>query len=162
MVIIWGSRMCGKVDIVPGICHVATSFGHLYYIPLIPTSSMLVLAEDSEGTYGVKVPLSFKSILLAWFRSALWVALVVAVVTALVTFGDPNDGAGWIPIVGAIGILVMLIVSYRASFLTRASIERATQFAEMEELPDEIREVLIATIKQMHLDRGDVSSVSDS
>lgn len=162
MVIIWGSRMCGKVDIVPGICHVATSFGHLYYIPLIPTSSMLVLAEDSEGTYGVKVPLSFKSILLAWFRSALWVALVVAVVTALITFGGPNEGAAWVPIVGAIGVVVLLILSYRSRFVTHASIERATQFAEMELLPDEIREVLIAAIKQMHLDRVDVGSTADA
>lgn len=54
------------------------------------------------------------------------------------------------------------MLSYRARFVTHASIERATQFAELEELPDEIREVLIAAIKPMHLDRGNVGSTADA
>jgi len=39
MVIVWGSRLYGKVDVVPGFFHVATRFGHVYYLPLIPTQS---------------------------------------------------------------------------------------------------------------------------
>jgi hypothetical protein len=64
--------------------------------------------------------------------------------------------------VGTIGVLVLLILSYRARFVTQTSIEWANQFAEMEELPDEIREVLIAAIKQILLDRGDVGSTTDA
>ena len=31
MVIIWGTTHAGKVDEVPGMFHVVTQFGHLYY-----------------------------------------------------------------------------------------------------------------------------------
>jgi hypothetical protein len=39
MIIVWGSRLYGKVDAVPGLFHVATRFGHIWYLPLIPMGS---------------------------------------------------------------------------------------------------------------------------
>jgi hypothetical protein len=70
MVIIWGSTNAGKVDEVPGgMFHVMTQFGHLYYIPLIPTGSYIVLEKTADGGFrGAPIPISFKSILAGWLR----------------------------------------------------------------------------------------------
>jgi len=76
MVIIWGQRMYGRVDRFAG-SHVATRFFHLYYVPLIPLSSWLVLEEQTEGNFiGLQLPLQWRSVLLAWLRVAAVLAAI--------------------------------------------------------------------------------------
>lgn len=89
MVIIWGSKLYGKTDVVPGLFHVATKFGHLWYIPLIPTSSFLVLSEDGDGWRGLDIPMSGKSVLLAWLRTAAFIGTIVACVASIPMIMDP-------------------------------------------------------------------------
>jgi hypothetical protein len=55
MILIWGSGMYGKCDEVPGICHVATQFGHLWYIPLIPTGTYAIIEKLDDGGFNVSV-----------------------------------------------------------------------------------------------------------
>ena len=43
MIIVWGTKLYGKVDEVPGMFHVATRFFHLWYIPLVPLSSAVTM-----------------------------------------------------------------------------------------------------------------------
>lgn len=89
MVIIWGQRMFGRVDRFAG-SYVATRFFHLYYVPLIPLSSWLVLEEQLEGAFrGVQVPLQGRSIGLAWLRVG---AVVGGLVAALSYF--PREQLG--------------------------------------------------------------------
>ena len=76
MIIIWGSKLFGKTDEVPELFHVATKFGHLWYIPLIPLGSHLVLEESDEGWRGLELPMSGKSVRLATFRGRFWRARV--------------------------------------------------------------------------------------
>jgi hypothetical protein len=83
MIFIWGFRLFGRVDEVPGIFHVATKFFHIWYIPLIPTGSRLVLGKTPAGTLGLPVPFRVKSMLLAWLRAF---CIVAAVFFALQTF----------------------------------------------------------------------------
>src|SRR5438874_13693924 len=90
MYIVWGSKLMGKVDVVPGLFHVATKFGHIYYIPLIPTASFVVLSQDGQGFRGVPIGLSIKSILLAWLRVALLIAAVIASCTVLMLATDKH------------------------------------------------------------------------
>ena len=72
MIIVWGSRLYGKVDEVPGMFYVATKFAHLWYIPLIPLGTHLILGEDDDGGWeGVKIPFSIKSLFVAWARTGL-------------------------------------------------------------------------------------------
>jgi hypothetical protein len=60
--IVWGTRMMGKVDAVPGVGHVATKFFYLQYVPLIPVETYLVFREVGEQIHGVlSVPNSFSS-----------------------------------------------------------------------------------------------------
>ena len=68
MVIVWGQRMYGRIDKLAG-SYVGTRFFHIYYLPLIPLSSWLVLEEHDKGSFlGMRVPLQLRSVLAAWLR----------------------------------------------------------------------------------------------
>jgi hypothetical protein len=83
MVVIWGQRMYGRVDRFAG-SHIATRFFHIYWVPLIPLSSWLVLEEHEEGRFtGLQIPMSVRSIFLAWLRVVSVVALGLMGVRAL-------------------------------------------------------------------------------
>lgn len=84
MILIWGSNFYGKTDVVPGLFHVATRFGHLWYIPLIPMGSYLLIDEDR----GVDIPLSGKSLLLTYVRAFALVLLVLASLSMFVGLTD--------------------------------------------------------------------------
>src|SRR5262245_39781827 len=77
MVIIWGSRLYGRVDDVKGLFYVATKCGHLRYIPLLPMESYLVLETSLTGWRGVPIPMSGKSVLMAWARAGAFIGAVV-------------------------------------------------------------------------------------
>ena len=71
MIIYYGTRLFGKVDQIDGTdVHVATKFFHIYFIPLIPLGSTLVLSKTDDGWRGLPHPFSFKSLLAAWGRLA--------------------------------------------------------------------------------------------
>jgi hypothetical protein len=70
-----GTAAYGKCDVVPGIFHVATRFLHVYFIPCIPKQSNLYVRRG-VSTFEVPIRLSWKSVLLAWARTATLVAAV--------------------------------------------------------------------------------------
>lgn len=78
--IFFGSRMYGQVDKTPDVGWVSTKFLHLQFVPLIPVGSYLI--EEFDGVASAKVPFSWKSVLVAWMRAAI----VLAIVTAGVIF----------------------------------------------------------------------------
>jgi hypothetical protein len=131
MVIVWGSRLYGKVDVVPGFFHVATRFGHVYYLPLIPTQSFVVLGQQGDQFHGVPIPMSGKSILLAWLRAFLVVAFISATIATLVNLQD-RDPTHWIYAaiiaVGA-GLLFGLVTWHKST--TRASLNRACALGQL-------------------------------
>lgn len=73
MVIIFGQRLCGRVDQVPGACYVATRFFHVYYVPLIPLSSWVIVegSENQNGFRGQQIGLSGKSVVYGWLQAFL-------------------------------------------------------------------------------------------
>jgi hypothetical protein len=93
MIIIWGEGNYGKVDVVPNLCYVTTRFFHLYYVPLLPLGSYVVVAgsEEGNGFRGVRTRLSFKSILAGWIRAALILSVVVGTLVGLVALVDHLD-----------------------------------------------------------------------
>jgi len=91
--IIFGTRYYGKVDEVPGLFHVATRFLHIWFIPLIPLGSILILAKSGNSIHGAKIPLSFKSILIAWLRAAVLAAAFSAAFASIYTFANAKDWA---------------------------------------------------------------------
>jgi hypothetical protein len=71
MIIYYGTRLFGKVDQIDGTdIHVATKFFHIWFIPLIPLGSTLVLSKTDDGWRGLPHPFSFKSLLVTWGRLA--------------------------------------------------------------------------------------------
>jgi hypothetical protein len=66
--IIFGVRLFGKAEIVPGVFFIATRFFHICFIPLIPVQSFVIFA-DGEGA---ALPgLHWGSISMAWLRGLL-------------------------------------------------------------------------------------------
>src|SRR3954468_4659567 len=90
MLIIWGSRLYGKVDEVPGMFHVATKFGHLWYIPLIPIGSHIVLEQSGRSWRGMPVGLSGKSVLAAWLRGGGIAGMIFSAIGIAATASDPR------------------------------------------------------------------------
>lgn len=86
-----GEHMYGYVDRVPGLCHVATQFFHINFVPLFPLGTYLILegANPQQGPQGKRIPMSAKSVLLGYFRG--WVGL-----GAIVLFGYCAIQAGTI------------------------------------------------------------------
>src|SRR5690242_18939565 len=84
MIVIFGTRLFGKVDKIPGVFHVATQFAHINYVPLVPTKSWLVTSEQGKGWRGVPIPLSPKSIFIAWACCRLVVAAVIGGIMCIV------------------------------------------------------------------------------
>src|SRR5262245_37163752 len=71
MIIIWGVRQAGTCDKVPSLFYVRTQFFHVWYIPLIPLKSFVILhgSEGDGGFRGTQIPMSGKSVLFGWLRT---------------------------------------------------------------------------------------------
>ena len=65
--IVAGTRTMGKVDEIPGVAHVATRFFHVWFCPIIPLGSQIVW-DSNQGPRGLSVPMSWKSVLVGYFR----------------------------------------------------------------------------------------------
>jgi hypothetical protein len=140
MVIVWGTTHAGKVDEVPGgMFHVVTRFGHVYYIPLIPTASYLVLDTTADGGFnGAPIPLSFKSMLAGWLRGGSIVAIIGAGIwLAIVLTSARAAPLAWVwPLLILLFAPLVLLVTYKLKYFTEASYERAKELAQIVGLSD--------------------------
>jgi hypothetical protein len=78
--IIYGiNRLYGRTDRIPGLLFVGTAFFHLFFIPIIPMGSYLVMVKDDEfdSFRGIKIPFSIKSWLYGWGRAAALLTLPI-------------------------------------------------------------------------------------
>lgn len=91
MIIFYGERFYGKVDVVPGLFHVVTVFFHLEFFPLVPLRSCIVLA-GSGGQTGMVTSMSLKSVLIGWLRAALVVSMLVSGIMAVVGYLSLRPG----------------------------------------------------------------------
>jgi len=136
--IIYGTNFYGRVDEVPGIFHVVTEFEHLYAFPLIPRKSFLVLDEEPGGARVVRIPLSWKSVFVAWLRAVLCLvgAFPLIVGTLLFLFLGPGH-EDWTKGLLDYGLFLLvctpgvdlLYLSYRVPSWSVASYERAKVLA---------------------------------
>lgn len=90
MIFVWGSKLYGKVDEIEGLGHVATEFGHLFWIPVIPKCSYFVTEEDKHTYQGMPIGLSAKSVLVAYARAAS-IIFFVAALGAINTMFNPTE-----------------------------------------------------------------------
>jgi len=155
MVIITGVRFAGKVDAVPRIGHVATRFFHLYYVPLIPLGTYLVTREGDTDFAGVALPLSGKSILVGWLRTAAWIGSIVAGVMLFTGLGRANHNRLILGIFGLLAAALALWLLYRLKPITHASYERATDIAQRIGLSAEQRLMLEVAYGRLNADQAE-------
>ncbi|GAB5440350.1 MAG: hypothetical protein Fues2KO_06990 [Fuerstiella sp.] len=133
MMIVWGSGNYGRCDTVPGLCHVVTRFGHLYYVPLIPTATYAVISEDSDGFRGATIPMSLKSVMLAWSRAVLLLGSIAGIVLLIMGLVSEIQRGPTMIAGGAVLAFcgVLLLATYRLQTFNIASRQRALELAEL-------------------------------
>lgn len=148
--IIMGKRFYGQVDLVPGLFYVATTFVHLFWFPLIPLGTSIVIENSRHTTEGgntaymvQRTSFSFKSFLMAYFRGILIFAMVLALaIPAIIASGilegvktpvtDPQIWATTVAVF--VASLALLKLSYKISFASR---ERGLALGRAAGYPDD-------------------------
>jgi hypothetical protein len=95
MLIIYGSRLYGRIEDFCGT-HISTRFVHLWYLPLFPTGSHLVLgqSDDGDGYRGIPIGLSFRSMIAGYLRVWGVFGLVGSMIGLFVAISGMVSGKG--------------------------------------------------------------------
>jgi hypothetical protein len=149
MFVIFGTRNYGKVDHVPGLFYVATSFFHINFIPLIPVTTYIVV-DGSDRC--VRIPMCFKSVLTAWARLGLILGVILALVFGCFSFMEGLAAQDLGAIASALGLFftsALCGVFFWLTYLfSKATNHRAIQLAERLELSNlylpQLRQALVA------------------
>jgi hypothetical protein len=130
--IVFGTRPYGKCDVVPELFYVATWFFHVDYLPLIPTGSRLILGHSGNSYQVVKIPFSFKSLFLAWARTAFCMGTIGTGIWAVAAICDPKEARETglvLPITIALFCTMMFVFLMVYTRRKMPSYERACQLA---------------------------------
>jgi hypothetical protein len=139
MIIIGGSSLYGRVDKVPGLFHVATQFAHIFWLPVIPLGSIIILEENAHGYRGVKYGLSGRSVLAAYLRSWPLLAAVGLLTAAGLILTDGGAGRAAAVLAGLAGIGMLAAGLAAHGLWATASEERFHKLcARLEVDPDEL------------------------
>lgn len=145
---VYGTRHMGKIDEVPGFFYVATRCRHLWYFPLVPLDSWVIVdgkrhfdAVGGEWTAtGVRLPsIRWWSVVAAWLRWSFGAVALVCGVTGLAALLSALlDGASARGALVRIGVAVGALAALAASFrVARASPSRAQALCTALALPEE-------------------------
>lgn len=141
MIVIYGTRFVGDVDHVPGLFRVATRCHHVYYVPIIPTGTHLVLditEQDVTKWWNsgnrtlvktIPLPWSWKSLGLAYLRAGLGIGVLASLVMAFVA----GMSMMWFAAAAASGFLLWF-----SRIWVKASRKRALELASIAGIPREM------------------------
>jgi len=133
MIYIFGTKTYGKVDHLPGLFYVSTSFLHVNFVPLFPTGSYLIIDDGKER--GMKIGISGKSIFFAWMRAITLAGGIVLTCLGVFKLAKHHLPAALIMIaVGMLGVLFFFL-SYK---LARPGPKRALRIAGQAGIAPEI------------------------
>jgi hypothetical protein len=134
--ILYGLRPFGRVDEIPGLGHVETTFFHVWFVPLLPLGSTFTMAGgnvapelhvDQDPARGFPLGLRFKSVLCAWLRAALHFGVVA---WGAVAWYDGRVAVGVAAIVaGILGSLVLGRLARSMSATRRQALAREVGFS---------------------------------
>jgi hypothetical protein len=150
MVVVFGLGLCGKVDCVPGRLHVATQFLQLFFVPYLAISSYVVVENDAKTA---PVPISLKSVLLAWARFFLLLAAIVALGYTCLNLKRPWSELAF---PGIFGIVALSAAALLVFISPRASYRRALQLGMVVGIPPE---TIAADFKREPLDAATLDSL---
>jgi hypothetical protein len=145
MIFVFGLRLFGRVDSVPGRFYVATEFYHVQLLPIVPMQSWLITRQEGGSWEGVKIPLCRKSVAVAWVRGVAAITAFVAGLWALAEAGATTDGDWQVPAALGLVAAAAFAATKLARAITHATCERACELARLagyrERGIDEIREL---------------------
>src|SRR5687767_4714548 len=106
MILIFGHGLFGRCDFVPGRLHVATRFLALFFMPVIPFHGFIVVEQPGQMSRMVQIPISLKSLLLAWLRLTLGLGGFVLTAIGLIQTMNYLFGRQPVPLTQALITLV--------------------------------------------------------
>jgi hypothetical protein len=159
--IILGTGLYGRVDKVPSGEHVATNFFHIFFLPIVPLGSVVVVPSRSRRHPGVNIHTSAKSVLAGYLRTWALVCgplsgMGMMTVVAMIADGAPPPPlpGGFLTLVGFLGLLAAVgVAGLLSEFLpafSRATPETAAMIREAVQRAAEQAEA------DERLDRGEV------
>lgn len=83
MVGIFGTKLFGRVDDLDEHRYVATMFHHIFGVPLAYQGTYLIIGEGASEYRGVRLPLSWKSVGLAYLRTLLFAVVVIGALAGI-------------------------------------------------------------------------------
>ncbi|HEY3445201.1 MAG TPA: hypothetical protein VGK67_02510 [Myxococcales bacterium] len=122
--LIFGKRLFGRVDEVQGVFYVAPLFGHLFYFPLVPLQTWLLVsgsehfAGGAQGEWtasGIPIPTSAKSVLFGWARGFLLAAAFASVPAALQGLLEDRTGREYLPPWGPGAVIAACLIAFALS-----------------------------------------------
>lgn len=141
--IVMGERLYGRVSRVPGVCCVATQFYHLYYLPILPLQSWIVWSETRKGLEtswsGVRVPLRWTSVVLAWsLGAAIWAGIAAAwpVAEWVLQTSQPFPFAQCLAFVA---LTVIVIAVPRSPWIRNATLADADRYCAIPGMPESVK-----------------------
>jgi hypothetical protein len=171
MTVVFGTHLLGKIDAVPGYFYVATKCAHFCMFPLFPMQTYVVL----DGSYrplqagpgggaqgftgaggqigmewtGVPIPLSGKSVLMAYLRPLCVLAMVIGGCIYGILMAGSRNNAKEAPVGLAIALpaLAVLLFTYLYGGITRASRRRATELGQILGLDTKTMSQVISKVK---------------
>jgi nicotinamide riboside transporter PnuC len=135
--ITFGTKFMGKVDDVGDFLWVETKFHHVFFAPVIPVQSWIVMRErNGGGVAQIKIPTSLKSVAVAW----MWYVGIIAGVVGLVGGAEmylqnAENWEIWV-LTGVVGAMFFAAAG-PWSALRKASYARACELAKALKLNDE-------------------------
>lgn len=138
-----GDSWYGRVDRVRGLFHVKTRFLHVWWVPVVPRESWLV--DDASGKQGRLIQMSWKSVFVAWTRTATGCLFVfIGLMLVPIFEADPKKTtvSPWVSAGIILAILAALAGVYALTYRwARPSEQRARELAKLVGLdPDEVAE----------------------
>ena len=139
MVIHFGTRLYGRVDVVPGVFHVATEFFHVLLVPLVPLRSWLVLKEEGvilPRFSGVRIPLSWKSVMAGWIRGFAAIHALPLAMVAIITLAQGEEIGAGLAMLATAGIAGG--IAWGTPRLSQATFQRAQELVTASQHADEL------------------------
>ncbi|MBL4847031.1 MAG: hypothetical protein JKY65_16040 [Planctomycetes bacterium] len=127
----FGTRRYGKVDQIPGLCHLTTEFFAVNWFPLIPLRTVAVLEKGDDELEEAGLPkLLWKSVFVAWARALLVVVATMGGLLGLIGLFAASgfEPGGTIGGVACVFAVAGLLASY-SPFIRKANYQQACRVA---------------------------------
>ena len=122
---VFGRKLYGVVDVVPGRFYVATAFYHFYYFPLLPVQSYVLYesSDPEEEYFGAPMELRWKSVLFGYLRPLLVCGGVLAALGGIISISTNEQ-------LTFLGLVALCVVGWLVlKWGRRASADQAAHLA---------------------------------